>query len=94
MRLLASVCPDMARLMLETVEGFIAERTFVWSRQVGSLVFLTLHGDTDGRHRHRRTSHRVWRLRPGSRRAAVGGRRCDSGRIAVAQSVRRRVGEQ
>ena len=42
MRLLASVRTNMAGLVLETVEGLLAQRAFVWSREVVTLVVVGL----------------------------------------------------
>ena len=38
MRLLACVCSNVTGLMLKAVKGLIAERTFVWPRQIGLLL--------------------------------------------------------
>lgn len=105
-RLLASVRPDVSRLVLETVECFVAERTLVWARQIWSVFVLVLHCDADRWHSHSGTSHGCGRLRLRRRSAVVvGGRgRCvgvaggggisccrGGGGVVVREMVRARV---
>lgn len=51
MRFLSSVRTNMARLMLETVEGLVAKGTLVRTRQIRTVFVLVLHC-AHGRHRH------------------------------------------
>jgi len=57
-RLLASVRPDMTRLVLEAVEGLVAKRALVRARQVGAVFVRVLHVDTHRRHGHGCGGHR------------------------------------
>lgn len=59
MRFLSSMCPDMACLMFKAMESLVAERTFIWTRKVGTVVVLVLHGDSHGRHCRGRRGHRI-----------------------------------
>lgn len=57
-RLLAGVRPDVARLVLEAVEGLVAERALVGARQVGAVLVRVLHVDSHCRHGHGGGGHR------------------------------------
>lgn len=60
MRLLSSVGTNVASLVLETMEGLIAERTFVRTRQIRTMFVLVLHC-AHGRHGHGGARHRCGR---------------------------------
>lgn len=84
-RLLARVGANVSRLMLQTVEGLVAQRALVGSRQIRAVLVLVLHG-AHGGHGHGRAGHR--------RRCAGGGLRCGlvCGGVAVAIAVAVAVG--
>lgn len=77
-RLLARVSANVSRLVLESVEGLVAQRTLVRSRQVRAMLVLV---DRDGWHRHGGASH-------GRRAGGIGGGGGGCGRRG---SRRRRV---
>lgn len=56
-RLLARVRADMSRLVLQTVEGLVAQGTLVRSWQVGAMFILTLHTGRHCGHGHGRACH-------------------------------------
>lgn len=57
-RLLASVCTNVSRLVLQTMEGLVAKRALVGSRQIRTVLVLILHRAHSG-HSHSRSCH--WR---------------------------------
>lgn len=60
MRFLTRVCSDVPGLVLETVKGFIAERTLVRAREIRP-VLVAVHVHSHGRHGHGRSGHRIRR---------------------------------